>query len=165
MDPMLRNQEFINSILADVEKPDGDATRAMIVWDQLKTEAAFYAANEMALRKALFKRFFPQPREGVNNYPLASGYVLKGTPKVNVRVDEAVIPNVRTQMASMGLALDPFLKVKHDLVWSAYKQVRDDEEANKTVGPVLRTMLTFTEGAPVLDIHLPAKAAKAQNAS
>ena len=158
MDLPIRNPEFIALMLRQAADPAADLTEALVAWNKAKEEQSYYVQTEMALRKALFARFFPAPKEGVNNFPLHNGWVMKGTPKVNIKVDEAVIPNVRTKMAEMGLSLDPFLKTKYDLVVSAYKKVRDDEEANKTVGPVLRTMLTFTEGAPVLEIVLPAKA-------
>jgi hypothetical protein len=158
MELPIRNPEFIALMLRQAADPAADVTEAMVAWNKVKEEQSYYVQAEMSLRKALFARFFPAPKEGVNNAPLANGWVLKGTPKVNIKVDEAVIPNVRQELAKMNLSLDPYLKTKYDLVWSAYKAVRDDEEQNKTVGPVLRTMLTFTAGAPVLEIVLPAKA-------
>lgn len=153
----------LQKLLTDTLDPEtGEITpfdfmAALMVWEDLAKNAEFYKTWEMEFRKACFSRAFPNPTKGTNNFDLGAQYVLKGVPKVNVKIDQTLFPQVRAELAKQNVALDPFLKVSYSLVESEYKAVTEDEEKNKSIGTILRTMLTFTPGAPELKIVLPAK--------
>jgi hypothetical protein len=141
-----------------------DLMAALMEWENLGRHAKFYVEQEMIFRRAIFKRVFPEPKLGVNSYSLGAGYILKGKHGITYKIDEALFPIIRQKLAAQNVSLDPFIKAKYELVVAAYKAVEGDEDKNKTIGPVLREMITTKDSAPTLEITLPAAAAKAMAA-
>ena len=80
---------------------------------------------------------------------------MKGTGKINYRVDKEMFPQVSEGLASMGLAIDDYLRVSYSLAEGEYNKILKDESANQTVGPVLRQMISSSDGAPTLEIVKP----------
>jgi hypothetical protein len=147
---MAHNVAEMEAFYAD---PNFDMTTGLLMWQQLEEELSVVKDLEMMARKAIFKKSFPIWKVGVNNYPLAAGYILKGTGKINYRVDKEMFPQVREGLASMGAApLDDYLRVSYSLAEGPYNAILKDEQQNATVGTVLRQMITSSEGAPTLEI-------------
>jgi hypothetical protein len=147
--------ENIEQTEAFFQDPDFDLVQGLLLWDKLQEEAAKLKEVEMLARKAIFRKAWPDYRIGVNNYPLMNGWLLKGTGKINYRVDKEMFPQVSEGLGSMGLAIDDFIRVSYSLAEGAYNDVCKDEQSNKTVGTILRQMITSSEGAPTLDIVKP----------
>lgn len=135
--------------------PNFDLTAGLLLWSQLEVEASKLKNLEMMARKAVFKKAWPSYRIGVNNYPLMNGWLLKGTGKINYTVDKEMFPQVSEGLASMGMAIDDYLRVSYNLAEGAYNKIVADEQQNQTVGTVLRQMITSSEGAPTLEIVKP----------
>lgn len=138
--------------------PEFDMVTGLIMWDELQQKAAEYKDMEMMARKAIFRKAFPTFKAGVNNFPLFNGWILKGTGKINYRLDKEMFPQVRQELASMNLSLDDYLKVSYSLAEGPYNNICKDETQNKTVGTSLRLMITSSEGAPTLEIVKPRRA-------
>lgn len=134
-----------------------DMSAALALWYQLEERAAFFKDWEMQFRKECFKRAFPAPKSGVNTFALGDGYVLKGVPKVNIRIDKELFPTVRAELAAQNFALDDFLKIKYELNEANYKAACENPDTKDTVAPIVRKMITTSEGAPTLEIALPKK--------
>jgi hypothetical protein len=149
---MNHETEKIEAFFAD---PDFDMVTGLTLWAELEEQASKYKDIEMLARKAIFKKAWPEWKVGVNNYPLFNGWLLKGTGKINYRVDKEMFPQVSEGLASMGLAIDDYLKVSYSLAEGPYNKIVKDESANQTVGPVLRQMISSSEGAPTLEIVKP----------
>jgi hypothetical protein len=135
--------------------PEFDMVTGLMLWDQLQEELGRIKDLEMLARKAIFKKAWPSYKIGVNNYPLMNGWMLKGTGKINYRLDKDMFPQVRTGLASMGLSLDDYIRVAYSLAEGPYNKIVADESQNKTAGAVLRQMITSSEGAPTLEIVKP----------
>lgn len=138
-----------------------DPVTAMVTWQQLEKDLAFSKRWEMDFRKRLFGHYFPTYKKGVNTMPLQSNYLLKGTAKVNVSIDEKIMPVVRGKLEAMNVNINDFLKWKAS-VGTGYTALQKDEEVSgpSAVGAILREMITTTPGAPELEIVLPAKFSK-----
>lgn len=145
-------------ILDMIEDEDNkDISQGLNIWAELKDGLAFYKDWEMTFRKALDKKCFPNPKMGTNMTPLKNGYMLTSQHKLSYKLDEAMFPWVREQLAAQNLSLDDYLKVKYELDIKAYGavvQVESKTEA-KPVGQVLREMITTTPAAPTLAIVTP----------
>jgi hypothetical protein len=150
--PVPHNHEQLEEFFKD---PNFDMVTGLQLWDEIQEEAAKYKDTEMMARKAIFKKAFPTYKLGVNNYPLFNGWILKGTGKLNYRIDKEMFPQVSEGLASMDLAIDDYLKVAYSLAEGPYNKIVKDESLNKTVGTVLRQMITSSEGAPTLEIIKP----------
>ena len=142
-------------IEAFFQDPDFDMVTGLQLWAELEEQASKYKELEMLARKTIFKKAWPEWRVGVNNYPLFNGWLLKGTGKINYRVDKEMFPQVSEGLASMGLAIDDYLRVSYSLAEGEYNKILKDESANQTVGPVLRQMISSSDGAPTLEIVKP----------
>lgn len=105
--------------------------------------------KEMELRKAVMAEFFPLPKEGVNTFPLAEGWVLKGTYKIDRKVDVAAIPAVYAKLREMGVNPDPLLEYKPSLVSSAYKSLAT---INPEAAHVFDQALTIKPASPTVEL-------------
>lgn len=138
-----------------------DPTTAMVTWQTLETDAKFASNWEMAFRKRIFEHYFPAPKSGINNMPLPANYVLKGTPTVNVKIDETLFPVVKAELAAINVDMNTFIKWKPSL-GTGYTELTKTEAVSgpSQEGKILRQMITTTPGAPKLEIVLPAKFSK-----
>ena len=124
-------------------------------WLAAKTEVASFRpaiAKEMELRKAVMSEFFPLPKEGVNDFPLAEGWVLKGTYKLDRKVDMGAIPAVYAKLREMGVNPDPLLEYTPSLVTSAYKSMAT---INPEAAHIFDQALTIKPASPTIELKAP----------
>lgn len=124
-------------------------------WLAAQTEVASFKpaiAKEMELRKAVMAEFFPLPKEGVNDFQLAEGWVLKGTYKLDRKVDLDAIPAVYAKLREMGVNPDPLLEYKASLVTSAYKAMAT---INPEAAHVFDQALIIKPASPTIELKAP----------
>lgn len=124
-------------------------------WLAAQAEVASFKpaiAKEMELRKAVMAEFFPLPKEGVNDFPLAEGWVLKATYKLDRKVDMGAIPAVYAKLREMGVNPDPLLEYKPSLVTSAYKAMAT---INPEAAHVFDQALIIKPASPTIELKAP----------
>lgn len=120
----------------------------------LADEAKKVIEAEMDLRKQVFASFYPgTPEEGVNTLTLSGGWLLKGTHKLDRKVDEAGLSAVLMQLTAMGVAPEAIIKWWPQVRLSGYRRLTDEQRA------VFDTALVIKPQAPGL-VLLPPKPAK-----
>lgn len=130
------------------------ATQAdLLRWSIVKAQVAPLVAEEMMLRKKIFGTYFKTPKEGVNDHPLANGYVMKGTHKINRNVDEALLAAKQQELIDAGIPMGELIKMKPELVTKSYRVL----QANKENCRLFEQILDIKVGAPELKIVKPAK--------
>lgn len=112
-------------------------------WQELQVTVAKLQAEERALRESLFKGAFRRPKEGVNNYELPDGRILKGTRKIYRNVIQDAIGSLPEPLRT------EVLKPVWELRVGPYKKL--DKEQQKIVDSVLK----ISEGLPTLDVVEP----------
>lgn len=113
-----------------------------------KAEAAkAVIEEEQALRKEVFAMFFESPSEGVNKFDLGDDYCLKGTYKLDRKIDESVLQATLEQMEALGHNPNSGLIVMQPkLVLEAYRSLTPELQA------IFGKALTIKEGSPALEI-------------
>lgn len=106
-------------------------------------------AQEQELRKAVMAEFFPTPKEGVNNLDMGQGWTLKGTYKIDRKVDEAALPAVKEQLRELGINADTLVKYKPELATTSYKALPEQARL------IFDTALTIKPGSPTLELIPP----------
>ncbi|MCK9513550.1 MAG: hypothetical protein M0R28_20310 [Pigmentiphaga sp.] len=125
-------------------------------WLKIKDIAKSLSDTEMTMRKALFAATFPDPKEGANNFILPDGRKLAATHKINRSIDEALIQPTRAEYELLNdrpVAFDELLKVKHELVTSAFRKLQPAKD--EALGPayaVISKMITAKPGAPTMEV-------------
>lgn len=133
--------------------PNNDVTLAdLTVWYEMQEQLTKLRASEMLLRKKLFAAFFPTPKEGTNSFALDQGWVLKGTYKIDRKIDIALLMNFSTSLRENGINPDALVKYEPSLVTKAYRELTAEQEK------LFDQVLVVKPGAPSLEIVLPAKA-------
>ena len=134
----------------------------MIEWKRLQEELTRIRAAEMLLRQKIYKQFFPNAEEGTNNHPLAGGWVLKGKRTISRDIDLPVLQAMAGEggpMQAVGIRAADLVEWKPTLKLKEYRTLTEEQRA------VFDQALTIKDGAPGLEIVLPAKAARAQAAA
>jgi Txe/YoeB family toxin of Txe-Axe toxin-antitoxin module len=126
-------------------------------WLKLSELAKALAAMEMVMRKALFASTFPEPTEGANNYPLPDGRKIAAQHKLNYSIDESQIALARAEYEVINdrpVLFDELLKVKHDLVTSAYRKLQPASgQAPSQAFVAVSRMVTIKPGSPTIEIR------------
>lgn len=118
-------------------------------WEQVAAAAKALKDYEMKMRKAIASTGFPAPAEGTNTLDLADGRTLVLTHKIDRKIDETQIALARSEYALINdrpVEFDDLLKVKHELVISAFRKVDLETPAGLTVS----RMLIAKAGSPTL---------------
>ena len=121
-------------------------------WDETKTRIAAVAIdveNEMKLRKQIFALAFPTPKEGVNTADLPGNWKIKGTYKLDRKVDEAALPAVQAQLREQGINPDPLIKFKPEVVTKDYRALTED--ARK----IFDQAITTKPASPTVELVAP----------
>lgn len=105
--------------------------------------------KEQALRKEVMSLFFPAPKEGANDFPLPQGWTLKGTHKLDRKIDEAALPAVKEQLREKGYNPDPLIDLKPSLNTAVYRTLSDDNRK------IFDQALTIKPGSPTLELKPP----------
>lgn len=125
-------------------------------WLKIKDIAKSLSDTEMTMRKALFAATFPDPKEGANTFVLADGRKLSATHKINRSIDEALLQPTRAEYELLNdrpINFDELLKVKHELVTSAFRKLQPAKgEAPGPAYVVISKMITAKPGSPSMEV-------------
>lgn len=133
--------------------PAEQVTQAEIdEWYKIAERIAKDKIREMELRKKIFGYFFTAPAEGVNDYPMTEGWVLKGTYKIDRKVKEELLAAHAEELKAAKLPMKDLIQMKPNLSVSAYKKLSDDQRN------VFDKVLEIKPGAPSLEIVKPKRA-------
>lgn len=136
-----------------VQIPENEVTQVdLAAWYAMQDELKRLKTAEMLLRQKIFKAYFPAPKEGTNTAPLDNGWVIKGTYKIDRKIDIALLLAFSPSLRENGINPDALVKYEPALVTKAYRELTAEQE--KLVDQVL----IVKPGAPSLEIVLPAKA-------
>lgn len=113
-------------------------------WKSLKSNLETMKEREMQLRKLLFEGAFPIPKEGVNKVTLVDGSVVKGTYKLNRKIDPEKWGGLASKLDQQTLS--NITKVKTELVVGAFNKL--PEETKK----IVEGALIIKPGAPELEV-------------
>lgn len=115
-------------------------------WHEIKAKAAELAEQEKVLRVEIFNLAFPTPEEGskYNKLDLGDGYILQGDYKINRRVDEAALDEVRKQMDKV--MFDRTFRFKPDLITAGFKALDDEQKRIASIA------IIAAPGTPALSI-------------
>lgn len=135
--------------------PDNPVTMEEVaVWYRLKAEIEKLRKQETLLRPRIFKYFFPNPKEGVNNYEMPDNFIMKGTRRINRSVDIAVLTNFRLRgpnnepsvFERANINPDNYFAYKPELKVGEYRKLTADELK------IVDQCLVIKDGMPDLDI-------------
>lgn len=121
-------------------------------WQAAKAEADKVKPiieREQALRKEVFGSFFPAPTEGTNKFDLPEGWTLKGTYKIDRKVDEQAVPAVTEALRGMGVNVDLLIGYEPKLKTATYKELTAEQRA------IFDQALTIKPGSPTLELVPP----------
>lgn len=147
------------------ELPDTKVTLAdMFRWYEMVEQLDKLKLAEVTLRKRIFGDYFPPDKrvEGTNTAPLDDGYALKGTYKIDRKVDEAALTTLAPTFREQAIPLDSLIKYKPELSVKEYRKLEGDtsEEGKKRLHLFDQCLIIKPSETPALEIVLPAKAAK-----
>ncbi len=127
----------------------------LIEWTQAQAklvEVKPLVENEMRLRKEVMAEYFPTPVEGVNACPLESGWVLKGTHKIDRKMDEAALPAILSELREMRINPDHLIRFKPELDTTAYKAL---VQINPEAAKVFEKAMISKPASPSLELKPP----------
>lgn len=134
--------------MAEIPK-DTLTSEELDTWYKMATELKKLRASEILLRKAIFTKVFPAPREGTNNYKLADDYVLKGTYSLERNVDEALLDAQLKVMRAAGINTDDLFVYKPRLAKGEYNTLTAEQQH------LVDQVLVIKPGSPSLEITKP----------
>lgn len=119
-----------------------------------KLRLATKVLREMELRKQIVAMMWPMGqglpgREGTNNSDIGNGWILKGTIKIERKVDEAALPAVREQLQKMLINPDTLIKNTPELKTKEYRLLTEEQRL------VMDTALVIKPGSPTLELIPP----------
>jgi len=136
-----------------VQIPENEVTQAdLATWYAMQDELKRLKTAEMLLRQKIFKAYFTAPKEGTNTAPLDNGWVIKGTYKIDRKIDIALLLAFSPSLRENGINPDALVKYEPALVTKAYRELTAEQEK------LFDQVLIVKPGAPSLEIVLPAKA-------
>lgn len=118
-------------------------------------------AQEKVLRARIARStvLFPKPKEGVNDYKLGNGWVLKFTNDIERKVDYALFQALGPQFEKSGITnAAQYLRQKWELDKKPYTTLTEEQRT------VFDQCLTIKPASPKLEVVLPAAEAKKQEA-
>lgn len=127
----------------------------LIEWSQAKTkleEVKQLVENEMRLRKQVMAAYFPTPVEGVNTCQLESGWEMKGTYKIDRKIDEAALPAINVELRGMNVNPDPLVRFKPELDTTAYKSL---VQINPEAAKVFEKAMISKPASPTIELKPP----------
>lgn len=118
-------------------------------WYRLQAELKRVKASEMLLRVKIFKNFFPDPREGTNNFTLPDGHVLKGGHVINREVDPGSFQALQPQFQQAHILFNDLVKWEPKLKVSSYRKLTEEQQH------LFDQCLIIKPGSPSLEIAPP----------
>lgn len=116
---------------------------------ELANEAKKVVDAEMDLRKKVFAAFYPTPVEGTNMLDLNGGWKLKGTYKIERKIDEAVLDPVLEKLRAMKVNPDTLVKWWPQVQLTGYRTLTAEQQA------VFDAALVIKPQAPGLTLLSP----------
>lgn len=117
---------------------------------QVKAEAAKQAVTlEQNLRKQVMASLFADGKEGTNTVELANGWKLKGTIKLDRKLDKATLLSISDKLRELGVNPDTLVEWKPDLKTSVYRELTAEQAT------LFDTALTIKPGSPTLELVAP----------
>lgn len=142
--------------------PDNPVTmQDLMTWYVMVEDLAKLKANEVILRRKIFKHYFPTPDEGVNTHTLEDGYALKGDYKIDRKVDEAALVTLTPNFQEAGIKVDDLIRRKPELAVKEYRKLEGDtsDEGKARLHLFDQCLIIKPSETPALEIVLPKKAA------
>lgn len=151
---------------AEDRKPAGEfdhMTRDQILleWDRRKKALDAAKEGELAIRKAIAAREFPNPKKGTNNLELGNGYTLKLVHKVNYNLapDNAKVEEVQEAIEKVGnegkFLADRLITWKPTLSVSEYGKLDLEDPTHRKIKELVDSVVTMTDATPSLEIKEP----------
>lgn len=125
-----------------------DYTKMFNEWQDAVKTLSDAKMREMELRKILFNAAFPNPEEGVQRVDLMDGGKLKGTYKLNRKIDVDALDKIPDRLKQYCIKYKPELDIKE------YRKLSREDTI------VFDTCLTVTPGAPSLEVERPGEKKK-----
>ena len=119
-------------------------------WYNVARQLAKLKQQEHFMRVAVFNGFFPEPKEGTNNFPLPDDFVLKGKYNINRNVDKAALTALTPNMREEGVNVDELFEWKPELKKSIYNKLTDEQRN------LVDQVLKIKPGSPGLEVALTA---------
>ncbi len=156
-------KEILEPVIEVIEAIAPDQIQAVMAeWKHAQEQKALFVEREMLLRKRLFKHFFPDAKEGANNFPLGNGWKVTGNKKVNRRIDQR-------EMKNMGEAYNQGLMSPEDMAawksipfdailsWKPEVKVGGYKKLEGTAKDMVSRFVIESDGSPELEFK-PVKA-------
>lgn len=133
-----------------VQIPENEVSEQdLATWYAMQDQLSKLKIAEMLLRQKIFKAYFTAPTEGVNSAPLANGWVIKGTYKIDRKIDMALLTAFTPALRENGINPDHLIKYEPSLVTKEYRQLTAEQEK------LFDQVLIVKPGAPSLEIVMP----------
>lgn len=116
-------------------------------WAQIYQALADLKQKENQLRRSIFGDIFPDPKEGTNTAEMPKGYKLKGTHKIDRKVDEAALAAVLKQLPEGSD--DQLIRRKPELILKPYRALTEEHRN------IFDQALIIKPGMPQLEIIPP----------
>lgn len=140
--------------------PENEVTlEHLMLWYKMKEDLAKLKSAEALLRARIFKKYFPTPVEGTNDFTLEDGYVLKAKYSIDRKVDEAALTTLTPQIREAGIPLDSLIKYSPELSLRPYRTLQEDtsDEGKKKLNLFDQCLVIKPAGTQQLEIVLPKK--------
>jgi hypothetical protein len=127
----------------------------LIEWSQAQAKLAAIkplVETEMRLRKQVMAEYFPTPVEGVNTFQLESGWEMKGTYKIDRKIDEAALPAINIELRGMNVNPDRLVRFKPELDTTAYKTL---VQINPEAARVFEKAMISKPASPSIELKPP----------
>ena len=108
-------------------------------------------AEEQRLRKEVFNLFFPTPKEGTDKVELGEGWLLKGTYKLDRKIDEAALPTVQKELREIDINPDLLVNWEPKLKTAIYKELTEPQRR------IFDQALVIKPGSPTVELVPPKK--------
>ncbi len=116
-------------------------------WHELRDYLGVIKDQEDKMRRKLFAEYFPAPEKGVNTIEFSNDYKLKGTPKINVTVDQSMLQSVGLKLGAD--IMDKLIKWKPEPVNKEVKLLTDKQRH------IFESTLVMKPGMPELKLVAP----------
>lgn len=127
--------------------------RILMQWVEAKEELELAKKKEVLLRNMVVNAFFKEQKEGVNNYELGNGYVLKLKQNyIHSFVDNLPASEMLAKLSALGFEDgEKYIKFKPSLVLTEYRKLEGDKKI------AFDTMLEIKQSLPSIELVSPTK--------
>lgn len=129
----------------------------LVAWYKLQVEieqAKELLGYEQLLRRVAAERYFPDSKEGVNDFEFDDGSVLKATVQYRREIDKAALLNIQQHLVDAGVPIDDVIRWTPELAVGEYRKLSGEGKA------LLDTVITTKPGLPALAIVRPKRPKK-----